>query len=432
MHNREAGNKMKDKFVLKGNIIYAKEDMSMEIVEHGYLVCKDGKSAGVYKKLPNKFSEYSCKDYKDCLIIPGMVDLHVHAPQYVYRGTKMDLELLDWLNENTFPEESKYQEIKYAKKAYKIFVEDLKKGFTTRACIFGTLHLDATTELMKQLEEAGLYCYVGLVNMNRNSPEYLCEKSVEEAISHTRKFIDHANKKFKHEKPIITPRFIPTCSDELMQKLSLLREEYQLPVQSHLSENQFEIAWVKELNPKAEFYGDAYDMFGLFGGNHKAIMAHCIYSSKAEIERMKKNQVFIAHCPESNMNLASGIAPVRKYLEENLHIGLGTDVAGGTSLSILKAMQQAIQVSKLYWKLVDDTKKPITVEEAFYMATLGGGAFFGKVGSFLKDYEFDAVVVDHRKEEQLHDFTVKERVERLIYLADEHCILAKYVAGKRI
>ncbi len=401
-------------------------------MEQGYLVCKNGKSEGVFRELPEKYHSYPCKDYRDSLIIPGMVDLHVHAPQYLYRGTKMDLELLDWLEQNTFPEEAKFQDIWYAKKAYRLFVDDLKKGFTTRACIFATLHRPATLALMKLLEDSGLHCYVGLVNMNRNSPEYLCEQSVEQAIRDTRKWIEAANKNFRNVKPVITPRFVPSCSDRLLLELGKLQREFHLPVQSHLSENQSEIAWVHELSPKARFYGDAYDMFGLFGGDHKAIMAHCVYSSEEEIALMEKNRVFIAHCPESNLNLASGIAPVRSYLEGNLNVGLGTDVAGGTSLSMLKAIQHTIQVSKLYWRLVDSSKKPLTVEEAFYLATRGGGAFFGKVGSFQKGYEFDAVVVDVKKNTSIKNFTLRDQLERLIYLPEEHRILEKYTAGKKI
>ena len=133
-------------------------------------------------------------------------------------------------------------------------------------------------------------------------------------------------KQYQHTRPILTPRFIPSCTDELMHKLKDIQAKYQIPVQSHLSENYGEIAWVQELCPKSEFYGDAYDQFGLFGRDSKTVMAHCVHSDENEIRRMKENGVFIAHCPESNTNLSSGVAPIRQYLEEGMHVGLGSDV----------------------------------------------------------------------------------------------------------
>ena len=161
-------------------------------------------------------------------------------------------------------------------------------------------------------------------------------------------------------------------------------------------------------------------------------MAHCVYSSDAELSLMKTRGVFIAHCPQSNTNLSSGIAPIRHYLEEELHIGLGTDIAGGHSLSMLRAIADAIQVSKLRWRLVDDSQKPLSLEEAFYMATMGGGAFFGKVGTFAEDYEFDALILDDSRLRHPQPLNSRERLERLIYLADDSCIAGKYVSGNKI
>ena len=231
---------------------------------------------------------------------------------------------------------------------------------------------------------------------------------------------------------MITPRFIPTCSDELMERLGQIAREQGLPVQSHLSENQGEIAWVKELCPWSGFYGDAYDHFGMFGGEVKTVMAHCVWSSKEEQERMKENGVFIAHCPESNTNLSSGIAPIREYLDQGLKVGLGSDIAGGTKESIFFAMAEAIRVSKLRWRLVDNTKGPLTVEEAFFLGTKGGGAFFGEVGSFEEGYELDAVVLDDESIPHPQPLSVRERLERMIYLSDERHITAKYIAGRQI
>ncbi|MDO5785815.1 MAG: amidohydrolase family protein [Eubacteriales bacterium] len=370
-------------------------------------------------------------DYSDHMIIPGLVDLHVHAPQYPFRGMAMDLELIDWLNTYTFVEEAKYANLDYAEKAYDIFVDDLKHSATTRAVVFGTIHNDATLLLMEKLEKAGIASYVGKVNMDRNSPEYLCEESAEQSAKATEQWLI-ASERFENVKPILTPRFTPSCTDELLERLSQLQKKYKVPVQSHLSENLGEIEWVKELCPGTKNYGDSYDRYDLFGNDCPTIMAHCVYSDEAEVEMMRKQNVFVAHCPESNANLSSGVAPVKNYLKKNMKVGLGSDIAAGSTLSIFKAMAMAVQCSKLRWRLYDQYVEPLTVEEVFYMATKGGGEFFGKVGSFEEGYEFDAVVLEDVSLRHPQELTVKERLERMIYLADDKNILAKFVNGNKI
>ena len=260
----------------------------------------------------------------------------------------MDLELLEWLNTVTFPEEARYSDLNYAEKAYSIFADDLKKSATTRASIFGTLHVDATELLMDLMEKTGLKAYIGKINMDRNGSKALQEESAVVSATDTVRWLNDIAGKYENVKPILTPRFTPSCSDELMSRLAEIQQAYCLPVQSHLSENKSDIAWVKELCPNTSFYGEAYDQFGLFGGKTcPTIMAHCVYSSDAELSLMKDRGVFIAHCPQSNTNLSSGIAPVRRYLEEGLHIGLGTDIAGGHSLSMLRAIADAILADEI-------------------------------------------------------------------------------------
>lgn len=343
----------------------------------------------------------------------------------------MDLELIDWLNTHTFVEEAKYVDIRYADRAYDIFVEDLKNSATTRACIFGTIHAEATLLLMKKLEAAGIKAYVGKVNMDRNSPAYLCEESAQKSVKDTEKWLLESMN-FENVKPILTPRFTPSCTDELLEGLSVLQKKYDLPVQSHLSENLGEIEWVKELCPDTRFYGESYDKYGMFGNSCKTVMAHCVYSGEEEVEMMKEQGVFIAHCPESNANLASGVAPVKKYLEKGLKTGLGTDVAAGSALSVFKAMSMAVQCSKLRWRLYDQSTAPLTVEEVFYLATKGGGEFFGKAGSFEEGYEFDAVVIEDASLKHPQELDVRERLERVIYLAEDRNILAKFAGGKKL
>lgn len=419
-------------FILKGNIIYSKRLTEFEICEHGYLVCREGHVEGVYQTLPFRLGGNPVYDYGDCLIVPGLVDLHIHAPQYSFRGLGMDMELLEWLETNTFPEEAKYESADYARKAYGIFADNMRKSAATRACIFGTVHREATLLLMDMMEKTGLDTMIGKVNMDRNCPDYIIEET-EESAGETLEWIkDVLHRKYKNTHPILTPRFTPSCTDELMEELKKLQMRYGLPLQSHLSENQGEIAWVKELCPWADFYGDAYDRFGLFGADCPTVMAHCVYSGDREIERIKENGVFIAHCPESNMNVSSGIAPVRRFLQQGLHVGIGSDVAGGSTENLFRAMAHAVQASKLKWRISDDSLEALTAEEVFYMATKGGGAFFGKVGSFENGYEFDAVVLDDTRLAHPQPLDVRSRLERMIYLADEREIRAKYVKGNKI
>lgn len=424
---------MKNSFVLKGDICFSKGPSQLMTIKDGYAVCVEGKSAGVYTALPDEYAKLPVKDYSGKLITPGLVDLHVHAPQYAFRGSGMDLELLDWLNTYTFPEESKYADDDYAAEAYKYFAEDLRQGPNTRACIFATIHLSATGKLMDLLEASGLITMVGKVNMDRNSSPALTESSAEKSAEDTEQWLQNLQGRYQYTRPILTPRFIPSCTDKLMEMLGKLQAKYQLPVQSHLSENLGEIAWVKELCPQAATYGHAYDQFNLFGGeNCPTIMAHCVYSDAQEIALMKERGVFIAHCPASNTNLASGIAPARKYLELGLSMGLGSDVAGGTKMSIFQAMADAVQVSKLRWRLVDEALVPLTVAEAFYLGTMGGGAFFGKAGSFMEGYEFDALVIDDSRYNHISDLALEQRLEKTVYLSENKDLLHKYVQGREI
>lgn len=342
----------------------------------------------------------------------------------------MDCELLDWLKRYTFPEEAKYADTDYAERAYGIFADSMKKSATTRAVIFGTIHREATLILMDLMEAAGIVSYVGKVNMDRDAPDDLRESSAVETLKFIR---DSAQRKYHLTMPIITPRFIPGCSNSLLDELSEIRRAYDLPVQSHLSENPGEIELVKKLMPEAEFYGDAYDRYGLFGREAKTVMAHCVYSSDKEAERIRKNGVWVAHCPNSNMNLASGIAPIRKYIDAGIRVGLGSDVAGGQTESFFRAITDAIQVSKLYWRYIDSSAKPLSFSESFYLATKGGGSFFGNVGSFEPGYEFDALVIDDSSLYHPQTLSLPERLERAVYLGlDKNGITAKYVRGKKI
>lgn len=420
----------KKAFALKGTIVYSVSRTELKSVTQGYLVCENGRVAGVFEKLPERYAGVDVTDYGDKVILPGLVDLHVHAPQYAYRGLGMDLELLPWLETYAFKEEAKYADEAYARCAYEPFCAGLRKSATTHASVFATIHLGATRLLMDLLEETGLCTFVGKVNMDRNSPAYLCE-STEQSISETEAWLSEVRDKYERTKPILTPRFVPSCTGGLMSALGEMAARYGVPIQSHLSENKAEIALVKKLHPDCGTYGEVYHKYGLFGRNAPTIMAHCVYPEDKELRLLVENGVYIAHCPGSNTNISSGIAPVRRMLDMGVRIGLGSDVAGGFSLSIFRAVSDAIQVSKLYAVLVDPAQKPLTLPEAFYMATKGGGGFWGKVGSFEPGFNMSAVVIDDRFNAS-RGLTAEQRLERIVYLSENEHIAAKYVGGARL
>ena len=414
-------------FVLKGTICYSNSLTELSITENGYLVCEDGRCAGVFDELPEKFAGISCTDFGDELIIPGLTDLHLHAPQYTFRASGMDLELLDWLNTYTFPQEARYEDTEFAKEAYSIFTEDMKKSPNTRACIFGTLHVPATEILMEQLDKTGIKAMVGKVNMDRNSPEFLIEKTQQSLID-TKEWLDASLQFGPLVKPIITPRFVPSCTSELMSGLGKLAEEYNVPIQSHLSENHGEIDWVASLHPESPNYTDVYYEHRLMG-QVPTVMAHCIHLSDVEIDRMAETQTMVSHCPYSNVNLSSGIAPIRKLMKRNIPIGLGSDISGGHIVSMAKVLTEAIGLSKMKWVEVDQTYAPLTLSEAFYMATKGGGKFFGKVGSFEKGCDLDALIIDDTSLFDPNERTLEERLERWLYVGDDRHIVERYVVG---
>ena len=402
------------------------------MLENGYVaVDEDGCVIGVATDLASlDCQDAEVIDFGDRLLIPAMNDLHVHAPQYRNQGIAMDLELLPWLQNYTFPEEMKYADTGYAERMYRRFVRDLWRFGTMRACVFATIHTESTRLLMRLFQEAGMGALVGKVAMNRNCPEGLSE-SVEEMVrGYEQLIIDNGeliiDKEESLVRPIITPRFIPTCTPEMLRACGQLAAKYQLPVQSHLSENKDEIAWVQALEPDSTCYGDAYDRYGLFGQT-PTVMAHCVWTEGEELELMKRRGVMVAHCPTSNFNVASGMAPIRKFLDEGLRVGLGSDISGGHDLNIFRMMVYAIQVSKMHYQ--QQHERPfLTLSEAFWMATKSAGSFFGRVGSFEPGYEFDALVIDDS--DLNHDnYTLLERLERYIYLGDDRQIMHRFCRG---
>ena len=417
------------KKVYKAHILFTKEQSSFEVFENGYIAVDDGRVVGV----ANSLAESGCEDaevvdFGDKLLIPAMNDMHVHAPQVHNQGVAMDLELLPWLQNYTFPEESKYADVAYAERMYRRFLHTQWLFGTMRSVVFGTVHTESTRTLMKLYQEAGMGAMVGKVAMNRNCPDTLSE-DVEAYVEGQERLIAEFSDDNALVRPIITPRFVPSCTPELLKACGQLAQKYQLPVQSHLSENTSEIAWVAELEKESTSYGDAYNRYGLFGQT-PTIMAHCVWTDGSELDLMKKNQVMVAHCPTSNFNLSSGLAPIRTFLDEGLPIGLGSDISGGHDLNMFRMMVYAIQVSKMHYQ-IDKSKAFLTLPEIFWIATKSAGSFFGKVGSFEPGYEFDALVID---DSVLHpsEYSLLHRLERFIYLGDDRQILHRFCRGREI
>lgn len=415
--------------ILHGTIVHTPTKEVFDCHPDSYLISEGGKVTGIFQELPEKYKNVPVLDYGNSLILPGLCDMHVHAPQFVYRGLGIDLQLMEWLDRYAFPTEARFADLSYARIYYEAFADALAKNGTTRAVIFGTLHAPATELLMEILEKKKIGAYVGKINMDTLSPDYLCE-TPKQSLADTRKWIEDTKDRFHLVKPAVTPRFIPTCSTSVLEGLGKLAQEFDLPVHSHISEDLGEMSIVRDRYPQYDNDGDVYDHFGLLTSH--TVMAHFIYPTRHEMELIKERGVTIAHCPQSNGNVAAGIPPIRQMLDLGVKVGLGSDIAGGYSVSIFRAMSEAVYLSKLQWLRSEKKDSFLSVPESFYLGTKGGGQFFGKVGSFETGYELDAIVVDDRSLCVPADrLSTEERVERVIHLADDRNIISRFVAGEQ-
>ena len=412
---------------LKGNIIEALSPDILGIHPNSFLVLEDGRVVGIYPVLPENMEEAVIEDFGDALILQSFADMHLHGPQYEFMGTGMDRPLLEWLEAYAFPTESRYADTAYAREQYRILARDLIRNGTTRVSMFSSLHTDSTLVLMEELERAGVTGYVGKVNMDRNAPPYLCE-TTEESKQETLRWLE-ACKRFTLVKPILTPRFAPSCSPELLTFLGKLKAERDLPVQSHLSENIGEIALVGQLFPECPQYWEVYDKYGLFDG--KTLMAHCVHSDRRERAAMALRGVHPVHCASSNNSLMSGISPVADMLRERQNVCLGSDVAGGTTLSMLRTMANSISAAKDRGSMTRDQSQAISIEQAYYMATGAGQRFMGCGTGFAAGERLHAIVLDDTGLPKLPNLTMRERLLRAVYRLDDRHIRAVYSEGVR-
>ncbi|MBE6990650.1 MAG: guanine deaminase [Ruminococcaceae bacterium] len=413
--------------VLRGHIVDAPRLGELQVTECGWLVLEDGVIRGVFDRLPAAYDNAPVTDYGDRLILPSFADMHLHAPQYPMLGMGMDLPLLDWLGTYAFPTEARFGDPDYARRTYRRLASDLITNGTTRVCMFSSLHTEATWILMEELERAGVTGYVGKVNMDRNGVPGLLQETAEQSAAETLRWLEGCRS--DRVKPILTPRFTPSCSDELMARLGAIAAERGLYVQSHLSESLQEIEWVRNLHPDCERYWETYAKFGLWKDH--TLMAHCVWSDTNERAAMRAAGVVAVHCADSNVNICSGVCPVRRLLDEGIWVTLGSDIAGGAQLPMYKVITAAIRASKIRRVIDDWTTDFLTVEEAFYLGTTAGHRYFGAGEGFAPGNRLHAIVVDDGDfPEAVGPLTVRERFQRAVYMLHRRNIVAVWSDGR--
>uniref|UniRef100_A0A8C3UPX4 Guanine deaminase n=1 Tax=Catharus ustulatus TaxID=91951 RepID=A0A8C3UPX4_CATUS len=333
--------------------------------------------------------------------MPGLVDTHIHAPQYAFTGTRVDLPLLQWLTSYTFPTEAKYQDNGFAEEVYTRVVRRTLKNGTTTACYFATIHTDSSLLLAEITDKFGQRAFVGKVCMDMNDcvPQY--REITADSVQETERFVT-----------------------ELLEK------------KSHISENEEEVKLVESMFPTYQNYTELYDKNKLL--TSKTVMAHACYLSEEELKLFSLRGAAISHCPNSNFSLCSGVLNVRKVLEHNVKLGLGTDVAGGYSASMLDAIRKTMMASNsLQINKVNGTG--ITLEEAFQLATLGGSQALGLddvIGNFEVGKEFDALLINTKASDSPFDLfsadDFEDALQKFLYLGDDRNISEVYVAGKQV
>ncbi|CAB4255957.1 similar to Saccharomyces cerevisiae YDL238C GUD1 Guanine deaminase, a catabolic enzyme of the guanine salvage pathway producing xanthine and ammonia from guanine [Maudiozyma barnettii] len=331
---------------------------------------------------------------------PGFIDTHIHASQYPNCGILgNDSTLLDWLNKYTFPTEAALSHLPYAEKVYDKVVSRTLANGTTTATYFTTIDLEASKIMAKTCVMHGQRALIGKVCMDSNSPDYYIE-TCKESVSSLVEFVDYIENELCEPliQPIVTPRFAPSCSRNLMEKIGNLAKDKSLHIQTHLSENFNEINWVKELFPECESYTDVYNKYGLL--NHRTILAHSIHLTAEEIDLIKLKQSGIAHCPISNTSLTSGECPIKQMYTDGIEkIGLGTDVSAGYSCSILESAKAAFSVSRHLAIKKENQDAKLSVNECLYLATMGGAKVLDmekQIGSFEIGKSFDCQEIDLR------------------------------------
>lgn len=380
-------------------------------------------------------------------LLPGLVDLHTHAPQWPQAGKGLDLPLHDWLNQYTFPLESRYSDLTFAARIYPELVDTLLAHGTTTAMYFATIDSAPSEYLARVCKEKGQRALVGKISMDEKSmcPDYYVEPSTQQALSDAEAFIQNVNEIDAQQGlvyPVVTPRFVPTSTKALLEGLGKLVSHYQCHVQTHASESD----WARDFTEQAYQKTDVelYNETGLL--TRKTVLAHSIFLSKSDKETIKTVGAGIAHCPLSNMYFADAAFPLREALDKDLHVGLGSDLSGGPLPSIFHAALDAVSHSRVreagtnthIMEQRGEANSRVSFVEAFWLATHGGGLTLDlPVGVFKPGYYFDALVVDSNTQgSQVRVYgdldNEQDILEKIIVHTTEPAISSVWVNGRKV
>jgi len=383
-------------------------------------------------------------------LLPGFVDLHIHAPQYPQLGSALDVPLEVWLQKYTFPLEARYADVAFARKSYRLLVDDLIANGTTTALYFATIHQEATRILADICLEAGQRALIGKVVMDNaeECPDFYRDASPDQALRGTEDLIgyirSHPANGAALVKPVVTPRFIPSCTDVTLQGLGALAKSCGCHVQTHCSESDWEHGYVLERHGMTDT--ESLDRFGLLG--RQTVLAHANLITARNMDTIRARRSGIAHCPLSNAYFSSAVFPLKAALAKGLHVGLGSDISGGPSGSLFDNMRSALMVARLLESGVDPNLGPaqrsrqagvwIDFRDAFYLATTGGGiALDLPVGHFSPGYQFDAMVIDTTAQSGTiriwDDLDRGENVlQKIIYTASKSNIAKVWIGGREV
>lgn len=369
-------------------------------------------------------------DHGDALILPGFVDAHVHFPQLDVIGSH-GKQLLDWLDAFTYPAESEFAAAEVAQARAPRFLTELLANGTTLAACYATTHKHAAEALFAAAKAKGLRIVTGKVSMDRAAPQALLQDADQDLA-------DQSDLIAKWHDPkglvryALTPRFAVSCSETLLAGLGRLKaQDPTLLVQSHHAETLAEIQEVRRLFPKDKSYLGVYGRFGLLGPT--TIMGHGIHTSDDEFALYRSTGTRLAHCPTSNLFLGSGLCPLPRYLELGIPVAFGSDVGGGTSLSLWRTMAAAYEIQQLRGQAPEP-------DQLFHLATQGGAAVLAQgdvVGSFATGKQADFQVLDWRRSRLLktrfeEGIDARRRLFALMFLADDRLVRSVVVNGKEV
>jgi guanine deaminase len=385
------------------------------------------KQVGDWNEISKQHKELTnIVDYGKQIIMPGLIDLHIHLVQIAQTGRSGDT-LLGWLNKYIFPAEKKFSRKEHASKLADWFFRELAKNGTTLASVFTSIHKEAADIAFEKAAERGHRVIMGKTLMDRNAPDFLtedCAQSLRDSEELCAKWHNYDNGRLLYA---FTPRFAPTSSSEQLKGAGALWKKFPGSyMQTHLSENVDEIAWVKELFPDCKDYLDVYASHGLTGRN--SIFAHCIHLNGDQMQRMSHSDCAIAHCPSSNMFLKSGIFPLQLAREKRVKFGFGSDIAAGPEMSIFKAMKDCAYRQEELW---------LAPRELFYLATLSGARAVNldhKVGSLEAGKEADFIVIDPGAKSSVPRDILEQPADdilsSLVYVGDDRMVKATYIRGR--